>query len=151
VGSLLSRRRLGHRRCRLPPAALRQVPSSQVFLGPFAGDEHHQVRPPLVFPSRLAKPSTQILTIRGRIWSNYKCICMYYAYWLQIFCKIIGFTCLPMSFTGSAPGPWFYGSWKMARIPSLKSLNAFPHAEEHLLKKTYSGAVGMVYGDPIVL
>ena len=40
---------------------------------------------------------------------------------------------------------------KMARIPSLKSLNAFPHAEEHLLKKTYSGAVGMIYGDPIVL
>jgi hypothetical protein len=35
----------------------------------------------------------------------------------------------------------FYGSWKMARIPSLKSLNAFPHAEEHLLKKTYSGAM----------
>ena len=45
----------------------------------------------------------------------------------------------------------FYGSWKMARIPSLKSLNAFPHAEEHLLKKTYSGAIGMDYGDPILL
>ncbi|EES03808.1 hypothetical protein BDA96_03G365300 [Sorghum bicolor] len=34
----------------------------------------------------------------------------------------------------------------MARIPSLKSLNAFPHAEEHLLKKTYSGAVVTILG-----
>ncbi|PWZ11978.1 Endoplasmic reticulum-Golgi intermediate compartment protein 3 [Zea mays] len=34
----------------------------------------------------------------------------------------------------------------MARIPSLKSLNAFPHAEEHLLKKTYSGAVVTIFG-----
>ncbi|KAL6642859.1 hypothetical protein ACP70R_021040 [Stipagrostis hirtigluma subsp. patula] len=34
----------------------------------------------------------------------------------------------------------------MARIPSLKSLNAFPHAEEHLLKKTYSGAIVTIFG-----
>ncbi|PUZ36671.1 hypothetical protein GQ55_9G056800 [Panicum hallii var. hallii] len=34
----------------------------------------------------------------------------------------------------------------MARIPSLKSLNAFPHAEEHLLKKTCSGAVVTILG-----
>ncbi|CAL4925784.1 unnamed protein product [Urochloa decumbens] len=34
----------------------------------------------------------------------------------------------------------------MARIPSLKSLNAFPHAEEHLLKKTYSGAIVTILG-----
>ncbi|KAF8703528.1 hypothetical protein HU200_032339 [Digitaria exilis] len=40
----------------------------------------------------------------------------------------------------------FYVSGKMARIPSLKSLNAFPHAEEHLLKKTYSGAVVTILG-----
>jgi hypothetical protein len=30
----------------------------------------------------------------------------------------------------------------MGRIPSLKNFNAFPHAEDHLLKKTYSGAIG---------
>ncbi|AQK92053.1 Endoplasmic reticulum-Golgi intermediate compartment protein 3 [Zea mays] len=34
----------------------------------------------------------------------------------------------------------------MARILSLKSLNAFPHAEEHLSKKTYSGAVVTILG-----
>ena len=30
----------------------------------------------------------------------------------------------------------------MGRIPSLKNFNALPHAEDHLLKKTYSGAIG---------
>ncbi|TVU46821.1 hypothetical protein EJB05_06390, partial [Eragrostis curvula] len=39
----------------------------------------------------------------------------------------------------------------MARIPSLKSLNAFPHAEEHLLKKTYSGAIVTIFGLIIML
>lgn len=55
-----------------------------------------------------------------------------------------------LSFESYKVGVLFYGS-KMARIPSLKSLNAFPHAEEHLLKKTYSGAIGTDCGDPILL
>lgn len=32
---------------------------------------------------------------------------------------------------------------KMGRLQSLRSFDAFPRAEEHLLKKTHSGAVGM--------
>lgn len=43
----------------LPPYS----PGAQVFFGPFAGDECHQVRPlPLVFPFCRAKPSIQTLT-----------------------------------------------------------------------------------------
>ncbi|KAL5652082.1 hypothetical protein ACJX0J_037540, partial [Zea mays] len=34
----------------------------------------------------------------------------------------------------------------MARILSLKSLNAFPHADEHLLKKTYSSTIVTILG-----
>uniref|UniRef100_A0A0E0D7T8 Endoplasmic reticulum vesicle transporter C-terminal domain-containing protein n=1 Tax=Oryza meridionalis TaxID=40149 RepID=A0A0E0D7T8_9ORYZ len=34
----------------------------------------------------------------------------------------------------------------MGRIPSLKNFNAFPHAEDHLLKKTYSGAIVTIFG-----
>jgi hypothetical protein len=32
----------------------------------------------------------------------------------------------------------------MRRFQALRNFNAFPHAEDHLLQKTFSGAIGML-------
>jgi endoplasmic reticulum-Golgi intermediate compartment protein 3 len=32
----------------------------------------------------------------------------------------------------------------MRRFQALKNFNAFPHAEDHLLQKTFSGAIGVL-------
>jgi hypothetical protein len=78
VCSLLSWRRLGDRRCH-------PTFDAQVFLGPFAGDEHHQVCPPLVFPYRCAKLSTQTLTYScARICSSSSMVLSSCAFKLQL-------------------------------------------------------------------